>query len=354
MNITQALSLTDSFCSTSATICDHCNAPTTTSFNWDMVNTLCFGCFVAALYQNDVRFPVYLKHVADRQGLLKLCQAYQLDGLHFPPGPTDDPLLFFGLEAADNPSYQTKGGAMDATQQSFLHIERYDDLTHRPVTIRELPPEERPVNRLNRYGPTAVSNAELLAALIQTPNALHVASLLLAKHKGLLGLARASNSELLDTPGLGPARVAQLKAALELGRRVMIASPDDKIQVKSPADAANLLMMEMGNLEQEHMRLILLDSKNHIVDTPTIYVGSLSMSVIRVGELFREAIRQNCASIIVIHNHPSGDPTPSSEDVAVTAMIIQAGKLLDIEVLDHLIIGRQRYVSLKERGLGFN
>jgi DNA repair protein RadC len=113
------------------------------------------------------------------------------------------------------------------------------------------------------------------------------------------------------------------------------------------------MMIEMGALEQEHMRLILLDSKNYVLDTPTMYIGSLNTSVIRVGELFREAIKQNCAAIIVVHNHPSGDPTPSPEDVAVTELISQAGQLLDIDVLDHLIIGQQRYVSLKERGLGF-
>jgi len=152
---------------------------------------------------------------------------------------------------------------------------------------------------------------------------------------------------------VGMAKTAQLKAALELGRRLLIASPEERPQVKSPADAANLMMIEMSILEQEHMRLILLDSKNYVLGTPTMYVGSLNTSVIRVGELFREAIKQNCAAIIVVHNHPSGDPTPSPEDVAVTELITQAGQLLDIDVLDHLVIGQQRYVSLKERGLGF-
>jgi len=168
-----------------------------------------------------------------------------------------------------------------------------------------------------------------------------------------LGLARANFSELCAERGLGPAKATQLIAALELGRRLLIASPEERPVVRSPADAASLLMMEMSLLQQEHLRLLLLDTKNRVLGMPTVYIGSLNMSVLRVGEVFREAIRQNCAAVIVAHNHPSGDPTPSPEDVAVTERIVNAGKLLDVEVLDHLVIGQQRYVSMKERGLGF-
>ena len=235
-------------------------------------------------------------------------------------------------------------------QQTFLNPVQP---TPRPVMVRELPAQERPANRLLKYGQTNLSNAEIIASVLQTPNALYQANTLLAKHKGLIGLARASTHELKEVQGLGPAKVAQLKAAMELGRRILIASPNDRVQVKSPADAANLVMAEMMNLEQEHMRVILLDSKNHVIDIPTMYIGNLNTSVIRVGELFREAIRQNAAAIICVHNHPSSDPTPSPEDVAVTELIVKAGELLDIEVLDSMIIGHQRYVSLKERGLGF-
>ena len=224
-------------------------------------------------------------------------------------------------------------------------------------TIKDLPVEERPRERLKKYGAGSLANAELLAIILRTgvggENVLSMATRLLARFGGLMGLARASVSELCGEKGIGVAKAAQLKAAMELGRRLLVASPGERPQVKSPADAANLLMLEMSMLEQEHMRLILLDSKNYILDTPTMYIGSLNTSVIRVGELFREAIKQNSAAIIVVHNHPSGDPTPSPEDVAVTELITQAGQLLDIDVLDHLIIGQQRYVSLKERGLGF-
>jgi DNA repair protein RadC len=176
----------------------------------------------------------------------------------------------------------------------------------------------------------------------------------LATFDGLAGLARASPPELMAERGLGLAKTAQLKAALELGRRLLVESPADRPQIRSPADAANLLISEMGLLEQEQLRVILLDTKNRVLEMPTIYVGSLNTSLIRVGELFREAIRANCASLIVVHNHPSGDPTPSPEDVAVTRQIVEAGKLLDVDVLDHLIIGQQRFVSLKERGVGFS
>lgn len=225
-------------------------------------------------------------------------------------------------------------------------------------TIKELPFSERPRERLQRYGAGSLSTAELLAIILRTgvggESVIDMAMRLLAKFGGLLGLVRASFAELEREHGLGLAKTAQLKAALELGRRLLVASPEERPQIKSPAEAANLLMLEMGTLQQEHMRTILLDTKNRVLAVPTIYIGSLNSSMIRVGELFREAIKQNCAAIIVAHNHPSGDPTPSPEDVKVTEMIVQAGKLLDIEVLDHLIIGQQRYVSLKERGLGFD
>ncbi|MDY7042052.1 MAG: DNA repair protein RadC [Chloroflexota bacterium] len=225
------------------------------------------------------------------------------------------------------------------------------------ILIRDLPQGERPRERMEYYGAQALSNAELLAIILRTgvrgESVLHLASRLLARYGGLLGLARANFSELCAEHGLGPAKAAQLMSALELGRRLMVASPEERPVVRSPADASNLLMMEMAPLQQEHLRLLLLDTKNRVLGSPTVYIGSLNMSVLRVGEVFREAIRQNCAAIIVAHNHPSGDPTPSPEDVAVTERIVSAGQLLDVEVLDHLVIGQQRYVSMKERGLGF-
>jgi len=224
-------------------------------------------------------------------------------------------------------------------------------------TIRDLPVGERPRERLEHYGAGALSTLELIAILLRSgvtgESVLHLAERLLVRYGGLTGLAQAGFVELQQEKGIGPAKVTQIKAALELGRRLLVASPHERPQIKSPADAANLLMLEMGLLQQEQLRVMLLDTRNRVLATHKMYVGNLNTSVVRVGEIFREAIKANSAALIVVHNHPSGDPTPSPEDVAVTEQIVQAGRLLNIEVLDHLIIGQQRFVSLKERGLGF-
>lgn len=223
--------------------------------------------------------------------------------------------------------------------------------------IKELPADERPRERLARAGEGALSTAELLAIILRTgiggENALALASRLLARYNGLPGLARASFAELQAEKGLGTAKTAQLKAALELGRRMLLASPEDRFIVRSPADVAQLLIAEMAHLEQEHFRALYLDTRNRLLGSDTLYVGSLNASHIRVCEVFREAVKRNCAALIVAHNHPSGDPTPSPDDIEVTRQLVAAGNLLGIEVLDHLIVGQQRFVSLRERGLGF-
>lgn len=224
--------------------------------------------------------------------------------------------------------------------------------------MRDLALEHRPRERLLRVGAQAVSTAELLAIVIRTgvggENVLRLAERMLATFRDLPGIARASINELQTVKGIGPAKAVEIKAALEIGRRLMATAPQDRLRVTSPADAANLLMSEMALLEQEHLRVILLDTRNRVLKTPTIYIGSLNTSVVRIGELFRAAIKENAAALIVAHNHPSGDPSPSPEDVNVTRQLVRAGKLLDIDVLDHIVIGRQRFVSLKERGLGFD
>lgn len=225
-------------------------------------------------------------------------------------------------------------------------------------TIKEMPSSERPRERLLHYGESALSAAELLAIILRTgtpdENVVHMSGRLLKERGGLAGLARLDAAELGEIKGLGPAKVAQLKAALELGRRLQMESPDERPQVRSPADAANLVLSQMSHLEQEELHVMLLDTKNRVTATKQVYKGSLNTSLIRVGEVFKDAIRANANAMIVVHNHPSGDPTPSPEDVAVTRQIVEAGKLLDIEVLDHIIIGQHRFVSLKERGLGFS
>jgi DNA repair protein RadC len=135
---------------------------------------------------------------------------------------------------------------------------------------------------------------------------------------------------------------------------MLLAEPGERLQIKSPTDVVQLLMIEMSHLDQEHLRTICLDTKNRVQTVATVYIGSLNASLVRVGEVFKEAIRRNSAAIIVSHNHPSGDPTPSPDDVLVTREIISAGKMLDIDVLDHLVIGQGRFVSMREKGLGFS
>jgi DNA repair protein RadC len=170
---------------------------------------------------------------------------------------------------------------------------------------------------------------------------------------GLPGIHRASYAEVCEQHGIGPAKAAQIKAAIELGRRLNSIDPEERPTINSPDDAAAFVQYEMSALEQEELWVLLLDSRNRIVYLDKRYRGSLNSSQVRVGEIFNEAVKRNSASIIVIHNHPSGDPTPSTDDIKLTRLIIEAGKLLDIEVLDHLVIGGVRNVSLKKRGLGF-
>jgi len=230
------------------------------------------------------------------------------------------------------------------------------EVEYRP-TIKELPEAERPRERLARYGSGALSTTELLAIILRTGvrgrNVIVLSLHLITRYGGLRGLARASFQELCREYGMSVAKSAQLKAALELGRRLQIEAPEERTQILSPADVASLLMLEMQSLEQEHLRVILLDTKHRVIECPTVYVGSLNASPVRVGELFREAIRANSAALIVVHNHPSGDPTPSREDLAITRQIVDAGKLLSIPVLDHIVLGQQRFVSLLERGESF-
>lgn len=223
--------------------------------------------------------------------------------------------------------------------------------------IRDMALAERPRERFLQVGAQALSTSELIALILRTgaagENVVRLAERLLAHFNDLTGLARASVAELTAVKGIGPAKAIEVKAALEIGRRLMATAPQERLRVSSPSDAANLLMSEMALLEQEHLRVILLDTRNRVLNMPTIYIGSLNTSVIRIGELFKPAIKENAAAIIVAHNHPSGNPAPSPEDISVTRQIVQAGALLSIDVLDHIVIGHNQFVSLKERGLGF-
>ena len=224
-------------------------------------------------------------------------------------------------------------------------------------TIRAMTAQERPRERLQQLGASVLSDAELLAIVLRIgyrgTNVIELAEVLLEKCGRLGGLARTPFSDLAAIKGIGPAKATELFAVFELGRRAMNAAPAERPQIKSPADAAQLLA-DMSALEQEEMRTLLLDTKNRVLGAPKVYRGSVHTTVIRISELFRDAVRHNCTALIVAHNHPSGDPNPSPEDAAITREIVKAGELLEIDVLDHLVIGAAgRFVSLKERGLGF-
>lgn len=225
------------------------------------------------------------------------------------------------------------------------------------LRMNELPTNDQPRERLARLGAGALSDAELLAILLRVgvsgTNVLQLAQQLLSDYGGWLGLQRAEYNDLCRRAGIGASKAASIKAALEIGRRLARISVDERFPIRSPADVAALLMVEMSHLDQEHLRTVLLDTKNRVQQISTIYIGSLNSATIRIGEVFKDAVRRNSAAIIVVHNHPSGEATPSPEDIQVTRQLVAAGRLLDIEVLDHLIIGRGHYVSLRERGLGF-
>jgi len=229
--------------------------------------------------------------------------------------------------------------------------------TRATYRIKDLSVDERPRERLERNGPEGLSKAELLAILLRVgvegENSIQLGERILFELGGLRGIQRASFAEVCNIHGLGPAKAAQIKAAIELGRRLTLESPDLSGAISSPADAAELVRYEMQGLVQEQLWVILLDTRNRKIWIDKVYTGSLNSSMVRVGELFRAAIQRSAASVILVHNHPSGDPSPSPEDVSLTRAAVQAGKLMDIEVLDHLVIGHGNFVSMKEKSLGF-
>ncbi len=246
-----------------------------------------------------------------------------------------------------------KSAIAPATVQMSYLIPAPPDTTER--LLHDTPETEQPLARLERLGPSALSNAELLQILLDARADPLLPLRLLTAWETLNHLSQATLFGLLRVDGMTRLRAARLRAALELGKRGAREPARERPIIRSPADAAQILMPEMSGLEQEQMRIVMLNTRNAVLGMPVIYQGSLHTTVIRVGELFREAVRHNCAAVIVAHNHPSGGvPVPSPEDIAVTREILQAGKLLDIELIDHILIGDSgHWVSLKERGLGF-
>jgi DNA repair protein RadC len=223
--------------------------------------------------------------------------------------------------------------------------------------VAELPANKRPRERLQRLGAGALTTAELLAIVLRTGSAredvLAVAGRLLSEHGGLRGLASADLPTLGEIHGLGPAKASTIAALFELGRRAALEGEVLRPRIQVPDDIARLLQPEMELLQQEEVRLLILDTKHHVLAQSTLYRGSINRSPARVAEVFREAVRRNAFAIALAHNHPSGDPAPSEDDVAFTESIVDAGQLLNIKVVDHLVFGHGRYVSMRERALGF-
>jgi DNA repair protein RadC len=224
--------------------------------------------------------------------------------------------------------------------------------------IREVPLTERPRERLVLRGAAGLTTAELIALIwgsgSRGRSAVDLADDALAAHDGLTGLARATDVELAALAGIGAARAAQLIAAFELGRRLLADWPSGRWSIRGPRDVADRLILQMGRLEREELRVVILDTKNHVLRVATVYQGNVSASLVRVGELYRDAVRLNAAGVILVHNHPSGDPTPSPDDLHLTAEALAAGRMLDIQLLDHLVIGHDAYVSMRDRGVAFD
>ena len=225
------------------------------------------------------------------------------------------------------------------------------------LAVKYWPASEQPREKLEAFGAGSLATPELLAIILRVgrpgESVLAIAQRLLVQSGGLAGVDRASLAELGKVAGIGRVKGIEIKAALELGRRLLALSPEQQPEIRTPDDAFRLLQPDMQFLTREHLKTLLLNTKNRVLAVNTVYEGSVNSATVRIAEVFREAVRRDCPQLIVAHNHPSGDPTPSPEDVGVTRQLVDAGKLLDIAVLDHLVIGHGRFVSLKQRGLGF-
>lgn len=224
----------------------------------------------------------------------------------------------------------------------------------RNLMLKSVPVEERPRERLVKYGKSHLSNQELLAILISSgtrnESVMDLSNRVLMHFEGLKLLSEATIEELTAIKGIGNAKGVTVLAAIELGKRVHQYKPNEKYVIRSPEDGAEYVMEEMRSLKQEHLVALFLNTKNQIIHRQTIFIGSLNASIVHPREIFREAVKRSAASIICAHNHPSGDPTPSQEDIHVTRRLVEAGKIMGIEILDHIVIGRDRFVSLKEKG----
>lgn len=223
------------------------------------------------------------------------------------------------------------------------------------LMLKDVPEEDRPRERMIRRGREHLSNVELIALLLRTGSAgesvMALAQRVLSQTGGLKGLAQLSYHELTSIHGIGPAKAVQVLAGIELGQRLMKVLPEERDVIRSPDDAVQLVMEEMRFLQQEHVVCMFLNTKNRVIEKKCIFIGSLNRSVVHPREIFREAIRCSAAGIICVHNHPSGDPTPSQEDIAITKRLQAAGETIGIDLIDHIIIGDQSYYSMREKGI---
>ncbi|MGI6673360.1 MAG: RadC family protein [Limnochordia bacterium] len=224
-----------------------------------------------------------------------------------------------------------------------------------PIRMKDVPREERPRERLRRHGAERLANKELLAILLRTGNqresALTLAEKLLARFGSLANIASASFEELVAVNGIGPAKAADILAAFELAKRLAESRMEFQGVVNSPADAAQLVLRELSLADKEHFMIIMLNTKNRVIAKKTVSIGHLQASLVHPREMFKEAIKRSSAALILVHNHPSGDLTPSREDITTTERLREAGAVLGIDVLDHIIVGDNRYFSFREHGL---
>ena len=222
------------------------------------------------------------------------------------------------------------------------------------MKMKDVPKTERPRERLLQYGSSHLSNQELLAILLgsgtKKESVMGLSSRLLMHFEGLKLLSEATIEELLSIRGIGQAKGVTLLAALEVGKRIHQYKPEERYVIRSPEDGADYVMEEMRSLNQEHLVALFLNTKNQVIHQQTIFIGSLNTSIVHPREIFREAVKRSAASVVCAHNHPSGDPSPSQEDIHVTRRLVEAGKIMGIELLDHLVIGNNRFISLKEKG----
>lgn len=230
---------------------------------------------------------------------------------------------------------------------------------HLPATtvIRELPPEARPRERLLADGAENLGTRDLIALLLRTgtpgQSALHLADRLLSRFGGLRGLVRARPEELAAAPGVGLAKAAVLLAAFELGRRAHGPDPAERPVIRGAREAADAVRSRLAGRDQEHFCVILLNARHELIGIVETSRGGLNAASVAAREVFREAVRRSAHAVILAHNHPSGNPEPSPEDARLTSALRDAGSLLGIGVLDHIVVGDGRFVSLRERGLGF-